>query len=161
MSCLIWLHLNQSGISCECLTIYNNTMNGIILQTEQVPDRRSKWTHNNWAVSKEMCLRACAKYIDSDSSHACTKSDLGLCSSLIHSIVSIDSVVGEQRHWSDCANQQTRLLLSAYVRRLNFEWRALINLYQSLGLFSRWHNDESFFILLRKFCLDILYDLSL
>ena len=45
----------------------------------------------------KMCHRACAKCPDSDSSHACAKSDPGICSPLIHSIVSNVSGGGQQR----------------------------------------------------------------
>ena len=38
------------------------------------------------------CLRKCAKCTDLDSSHTFAKSHLGICSPLIHSIVSNDSV---------------------------------------------------------------------
>ena len=43
------------------------------------------------------------------SSHACAKSHLGICSPLIHYIVSIDSVSGKRRPRSDCANAQPDL----------------------------------------------------
>ena len=48
-------------------------------------------------------LRACAKCTDSDSSHACTKSHLGICSPLIHSldlmILLADSKGPDQTAW--------------------------------------------------------------
>ena len=50
----------------------------------------------------KMCLQACAKCIVSDSSHSCAKSHLGICSPLIHSIVSNDSVSRQQRPSLDC-----------------------------------------------------------
>ena len=37
----------------------------------------------------------CPKCTDSDSSHTCAKSQLGICSPLIHSVVSNDSVSGQ------------------------------------------------------------------
>ena len=40
----------------------------------------------------KMCLQACTKCTVSDSSHTCTKSHPGICSSLRHSIVSNDFV---------------------------------------------------------------------
>ena len=63
-----------------------------------------------------MCLRACAKCLDSDSSHACAKCHPCICCSLIHSIVSNDSVSGQRMRrliWTS---------LSAYVRRHVFIW---------------------------------------
>ena len=56
-----------------------------------------------------MCLLACTKCSDSDSSHACAKSHLGICSTLIHSIVSNDSVSGKRGSWSDCADVRADL----------------------------------------------------
>ena len=44
-----------------------------------------------------MCLRACAKYTDSDFFHACTNSHPGMYSPLMHSIESNDSVRGLRR----------------------------------------------------------------
>ena len=55
------------------------------------------------------CLLTYAKQTDSDSSHACANTDTDLCSSLIHSIVSYNSVSGQRRPWSDCANAQADL----------------------------------------------------
>ena len=57
----------------------------------------------------KMCLRACAKCSNSDSSHACAKYHSGICSPLIHSIVSSDSVSGLRRPWSDYADAQADL----------------------------------------------------
>ena len=45
----------------------------------------------------KMCLWACTKCTDLDSSLACAKSHPGLCSPFIHSIVSNYSVTGKQR----------------------------------------------------------------
>ena len=55
------------------------------------------------------CLRACAKRTDSDSAHACTKCDPGICSQLIHSIMVSNSVSRQRRPWSYCANAQADL----------------------------------------------------
>ena len=63
-------------------------------------------TGPRWA---KKCLRLCAKSIDSDSSRACAKSHPCICSSLIYSIVSNESVSGQQRPWSDCADAQADL----------------------------------------------------
>ena len=58
----------------------------------------------------KMCLRTCAKCTNSDSSRACLKSHPGICSPLIHSIVSNDSSIsGQRRPWSDCADAQADL----------------------------------------------------
>ena len=59
----------------------------------------------------QMFVRVCAKCTDSDSYSACAKSHPGICSPLIHSIVSIDSVSGQGRH-----------SLSAYAQRHVFVW---------------------------------------
>ena len=40
------------------------------------------------------------------SSCVCAKYHLGLCSPFIHSVVSIDSVSGQWRSWSDCMDEQ-------------------------------------------------------
>ena len=55
------------------------------------------------------CFRACAKCTYSDSIHACAKSNLGICSQLIHSIVANNSASGQGRPWSDCADAQADL----------------------------------------------------
>ena len=55
------------------------------------------------------CLRACTKCTDSDSSRACSKSHPCICSPLIHSIESNNSVSGQQSSWSDCADAQADL----------------------------------------------------
>ena len=57
-------------------------------------------------------LRTCAKCTNSNSSCACLKYHHDICSPLIHSIVSNDSVSRQQRTWSDCTSAQ-----SAYARR--------------------------------------------
>ena len=56
-----------------------------------------------------MRLQACAKRTDSDSSCACVKYYPGLWSPFIHSVVSNDSVSGQWRLWSDCADAQADL----------------------------------------------------
>ena len=43
------------------------------------------------------------------SSYACIKYHLGLCSPFIHFVVSNDSVKGQWRPWSDCADAQADL----------------------------------------------------
>ena len=58
---------------------------------------------------EKRCLRACAKCTDTDSSRACSKSHPSLCSQLIHSIVSNDSVSGQRRPWSDSADTKADL----------------------------------------------------
>ena len=60
-------------------------------------------------AKQKMYLRACAKCTDSDPSHACAKSHPCICSQLIHSIVSDDSVSGQRRPRSDCADAQADL----------------------------------------------------
>ena len=57
----------------------------------------------------KMCLRACIKCTDLDSSHACAKYHLGTCSQFMHSIVSNDSGSGQQRPWSAYADAQADL----------------------------------------------------
>ena len=55
------------------------------------------------------------------SSCTCTKYHLGLCSPFILSVVSNNSVSGQQRSWPDCPNAQADAdLQSAYARRLIF-----------------------------------------
>ena len=46
---------------------------------------------------------------DSDSSNACAKSPPSICSALIHSIMSDDSVRGQRSLVSDCSDAQTDL----------------------------------------------------
>ena len=54
--------------------------------------------------ANQKCFFENAQYCtDSDSSRACAKSHPAFCSPLIHSVVSIDSVCGQRRPWSDCA----------------------------------------------------------
>ena len=57
----------------------------------------------------KMCLRACAKYTDSDSSYACAKSHPCICSPLMHSTVFNDSVSRQQ-------NPDQTVTMSHYVR---------------------------------------------
>ena len=45
----------------------------------------------------KMCLRACAKCTDSDSSNACAKPNQGISSPSTYSIASNDSVSGQRR----------------------------------------------------------------
>ena len=54
----------------------------------------------------KICLRACGKCTYSDTTHACAKFDPGICFPLLHSIVSNDSVSGQRRPRSDCADAQ-------------------------------------------------------
>ena len=53
------------------------------------------------------CLPICAKCTDSDYSRAWTMSHPGICYQFLHSIVSNDSVSGQQRPRSDCACMQS------------------------------------------------------
>ena len=53
------------------------------------------------APSENMYSNTCT---DLDSYRACAKSHSGICSPLIHSVVSNYSVSGEPRPWSDCAD---------------------------------------------------------
>ena len=62
-----------------------------------------------WASLAKRGLRTCAKCTDTDLSYACAKSHPDICSPLIHSIVSNDSVSGQRRPWSDCADAQADL----------------------------------------------------
>ena len=50
-----------------------------------------------------------AKYTNSDLLHACARSHPGIYPPLIHSLVSNDSVSGQRRTWSDCADVQADL----------------------------------------------------
>ena len=52
------------------------------------------WINFIWAASSEKCLRGCAKCADSHHPCACARSHQGLCSPLIHSVVSNDSGSG-------------------------------------------------------------------
>ena len=71
-----------------------------------------------------MCLWACAKCSDSDLTHACAvKSDLGICSPLIHSTVSNDSVSEQWLPWSDCAMRSLIWAFPVRISRRNvFAW---------------------------------------
>ena len=61
-------------------------------------------------LQAKICLRSCAKCSDSDSSHACIKSDPGsCCSSCLHFVVSNNSVSGKRRSWLDFEDAQTDL----------------------------------------------------
>ena len=60
------------------------------------------------------CLWTCAKCLDSVSSCAFAKSHLGICSPLIHSIVSADTVSGQRRPWSTA--RMCRLIWGFTVR---------------------------------------------
>ena len=70
------------------------------------------WAHIlyklNGPLQAKMCLRAYAKFTGLDSSCACAKYP-GLCYLFIHSVVSNDSVSGQWRPWSDCADAQSDL----------------------------------------------------
>ena len=57
----------------------------------------------------KVCLRACAKCIDSDIPHACAKCPPAICSILNRFIVFNCSDCGQRRPWLDCANAQADL----------------------------------------------------
>ena len=73
----------------------------------------SRRTYNCLSESRQTkkCLRElwCAKYTDSYSSNAFAKFQPGICSPLIHSIMSIDYASGQRRPWSDCVDTQVDL----------------------------------------------------
>ena len=58
---------------------------------------------------REDFFRTFSKCTNSDSSQACRKSQPGICFPLLHSVVSDNSVSGQRRPWSDCANAQAGL----------------------------------------------------
>ena len=60
-----------------------------------------------WAVSSEKVPSSMRKVCKSTSSCTCAKSHPGLSTPLKHSIVSKDSVSGQRRPWSDCADAQS------------------------------------------------------
>ena len=55
------------------------------------------------------CLLTCAKCTDSDSFRTFAKSGPSICSPLIQSIAPNDSLSGQRRPWSDCADAQSDL----------------------------------------------------
>ena len=61
-----------------------------------------------WPRQAKQCLRTCAKCADSDH-HAHAQSHTALCSTLIQSMVSNDSISGQRRTWSDCVDVQADL----------------------------------------------------
>ena len=63
----------------------------------------------NGSSQAKRCLRNSAKCTDSDSYRACAKFHPRICSPFMHSIRSTDSVCGQPRPWSDCANAQADL----------------------------------------------------
>ena len=65
-------------------------------------------------LQAKRCIRTCVKCTDSSSFRACAKSHPGICSPLIHSIVSNDSVI-EQRGPGQ-TTQMRRLILIFAVR---------------------------------------------
>ena len=74
---------------------------------------------------EKRCPQTCAKCTDSDSFRARTKSYPSIWSLLLHSTGSNDSVSGQRRPWSDCADAQADLGLywpCAYARRHFFAW---------------------------------------
>ena len=62
-----------------------------------------------WTASSENVPSSMRKMYGLTSSCARARSHPGLCSSLIHSMVFIDSVSGRRRPRSDCANAQSDL----------------------------------------------------
>ena len=72
----------------------------------------------------ERCLRTCAKCTNSESSCTYAKSHPGTCFPLIHSIVSTDSVGGQQRPCS--AQSDLGLRCKRMRRRHIFAWWRLI-----------------------------------
>ena len=73
------------------------------LQTWQNAQIQIHPTRVNWATPSEKGPSNMAKCTDSDSSHVCAKSHPGICSPLIHSMVSNNSVSRQRRLWSGCA----------------------------------------------------------
>ena len=61
-------------------------------------------TVDKWAASREKLLSSLPKMCGITSSCACAWSHPGLCSPIIHFIVSNDSSSGQGRPWSDCAS---------------------------------------------------------
>ena len=62
----------------------------------------SAWQHVLWISTYGLCkakmrLRACAKYINSDSSHGFVKCHPGICLQLLHSVLSNDPTSGQRR----------------------------------------------------------------
>ena len=62
-----------------------------------------------WAMSSEKVSSNMRKMYRFRWSRVCAKSHPGLCSPLIHSIASNDSVSGQQMPWSDCTSGQSDL----------------------------------------------------
>ena len=77
-------------------------------------------------------LRACAKCADSHHPAHAQGFISGLCAPLLHSIVSNDSDIGQQRPWSDCADVQSDLCLRCprMPPRHIFAWLGSYNLQQ-------------------------------
>ena len=70
--------------------------------------------HYNGPRQAKICLRTCAECTDSDSPRACAKTHPGICFPLIHSVVSNDSVSGQQD--PDQTAQMSRLIWAFAVR---------------------------------------------
>ena len=74
------------------------------------------------------CLRTCANKCRFVLACACAKYNLGLCSPFMHSVVSNDSVSGQWRPWSYCADAQANLgLLCPHMPEVTF-WHNLAHL---------------------------------
>ena len=83
----------------------------LLLQKTVSPELTSIQMFLNYMVraKENWCLRICAKYKDADLSRACVKSHPGICFPFIYSVVSNESVSGQRRPWSDCADAQADL----------------------------------------------------
>ena len=66
-------------------------------------------TYNIWTASSEKVLSSMRKICGFTSPCACAKYHPGIRSPFIRSIVSNDSVRGQRRPWSDCADAQADL----------------------------------------------------
>ena len=75
------------------------------------------------------CLRTFAKRTASHAYRACAKSHADICSPLIHSIVSNDSVSGQRWRGSDCVDTQADLdLRCPHILKDIFAWRGPSNI---------------------------------
>ena len=88
--------------SCLCVTWFSYSVCKefvLVRRTERVKQ----------AALKEKVPSSMRKMCGLTSSCACARSRTGICSPLMHSIESNDSVSGLRRPWSDCADAQSDL----------------------------------------------------
>ena len=99
-------HLNSSVVAAANTVGCKPFQHGMVERKNTVRDECKTRT----------CIRK-DKWVapDSDSFHACATSHKGLYSPFIHSVVSNDSVSGQGRTWSDCADAQSDLDLPVRI----------------------------------------------